>query len=274
VTESAAQLSAVSKSLFLTLRSRVRETQQPGGLFVDSEAVRLFQSFGHALPQAELDWKTHVGTVIRTDIFDREVRRHLASAPSPLIVNLGAGLCTRYYRLGQPTIDWIEIDYPDVIALRRGLLPESARHRMIACSVTDHAWIDRISPPPGASPLFVAEGLLWYLRDAEVKELLTALNRRFAGGRFLTDAPSALLSALYRWHPGMRIAGIRLQRGTIGSQARLDRWSRGISIEREWRQYDEYPQLWGRMAFLRHVPDLREWGKVVSLRFNGEGTRI
>jgi O-methyltransferase involved in polyketide biosynthesis len=270
VIDSAARLSTVSKTLFLTLQARAHETEQPNGLFVDSEAARILQAFGHALRQTRADWITHVGIVMRADIYDRETRRYLASARPPLVINLGAGLCTRYFRLGQPAVDWIEIDFPDVIALRRSLLPESAQHRTIACSVTDHAWIDQIPCAAETRPLFIAEGLLWYLSDSEVKELLIALNRRFPGGRVLTEAPSPLCSALYRRHPLMGNIGIRYHHGTVGSQRQLDRWSRGISFEEEWLLYDHHPERWRWLAFWRHLPGLREWGKSVSLRLNGD----
>src|SRR5262249_6241431 len=156
--------------------ARASETLRAEGLFVDNEAVRVVEQLGSAAPRSELEWKTYAGIVVRTNIIDRVTRRYLASAPAPLVVNLGAGLCTRYYRLGRPAVDWIDIDFPDVIALRRRLLPETAQHHAIACSLIDKSWVDQISGPPGTTPLFIAEGLLWYLRDADIKELLMMLN--------------------------------------------------------------------------------------------------
>ncbi len=266
--DNAPPLSPVASTLFLTLQARAHETLQPKRLINDPEAVRILQAFRQALPLSRRSSSTHAGIISRSSIYDAEVRRLLALGSRP-VVNLGAGLCTRFYRLGRPDVDWAEVDFPDVIALRQTLLPASGRHRMLAGSVTDYAWMDQISPEPGVRPLFIAEGLLWYISDDEIKRLLIQLNRRFPGSRMLVDVPTTILSALFRWSPAMRIPGILLHGGTIGSQRLLNRWSHGITLEKQWRQYEGQSGAWGRMALLQYVPGMRDWGKVVSLRFDG-----
>lgn len=270
--DSVPPLNPAASTLFLTLQARAHESLQPRRLIDDPEAVRIVQAFRQTLPLSKRSSTTHAGIISRSKIYDIEVRGQLAAKPPPLVVNLGAGLCTRFYRLGHPDVDWIEADFPDVIALRQDLLPASGRHRMLACSVTDHAWMDQISPEPGVSPLFIAEGLLWYISDAEVKRLLIELNRRFPGSRMLVDVPTTMLSVLFRFSPSMRLPGMLLHRGTIGSQRRLNRWSRGITLEKQWRQYEGHDEEWGRMAMLQYVPGMRDWGKVVSLRFDGDAS--
>lgn len=52
--------------------------------------------------------------------------------PEGLVVNLGAGLDTRFYRLDNGTITWIDIDLPEVVAfspepIRRRLTPDLIR---------------------------------------------------------------------------------------------------------------------------------------------------
>jgi hypothetical protein len=179
-----------------------------------------------------------------------------------MIVNLGAGLCTRYDRLDRPAVDWIEIDFPDVIALRRALLPETSNHRAIACSVTDHSWLEQIPSLLEAPPLFIAEGLLMYIPDSEVRRLLIALQRRFPGCKLLADTVSPLVSALYARHPILGDTGMRWHRRTLGSQRQLDRWSSGILLENMWFPTDHHPERWGRTAALWYVPFLRNVAKV------------
>jgi O-methyltransferase involved in polyketide biosynthesis len=261
----AERLKTVSRTLFLTLQARAYESSQPNGLFVDSEAVGILQAITRRQAELPLDWITRVGIVARTDIIDVQARNYLSSARPPFVVNLGAGLCTRYYRLGRPAVDWIEIDLPEVNELRRAVLPESCPHRMIASSVTDHNWIDQISCSPEAHPLFIAEGLLMYLRRSEVMELLIALQRRFPGCKLLADTVSPLLSAIYARHPTLGNVGFRFHRGIIGSQRQLNRWNNGIAFEDEWFLSDHHPERWGRIAPLRHIPWIRSLAKVVLL---------
>jgi O-methyltransferase involved in polyketide biosynthesis len=262
-------LSAVSRTMFLTLQARAHESRQLQGLFTDREAERVLQALTSTHAELPMDWITLVGIIMRTDIIDQQTRNHLASDRSATIVNLGAGLCTRYDRLDRPAVGWIEIDFADVIALRRALLPETSNHRAIACSVTDHSWLEQITSLVQAPPLFIAEGLLMYLPDSEVRSLLIALQRRFPGCRLLADTVSPLVAALYARHPILGDSGMRGHRRTLGSQRQLDRWSSGILLENMWFPTHHHPERWGRAYALWHVPFLRNVAKVVALRLHG-----
>jgi O-methyltransferase involved in polyketide biosynthesis len=61
---------------------------------------------------------------------------------------------------------------------------------MIGSSVTDPRWLDEI--PTGRPTLVVAEGLLMYLSESEVRELLKRVTDRFDHGELLFDMLSAL----------------------------------------------------------------------------------
>jgi len=132
--------------------------------------------------------------------------------------------------------------------------------------VTDHAWMDEISPASESPFLFIAEGLFMYLPDFEVKRLLLELDRRFPGSQILADTISPLYSVLYAWHPTLRMFGIQFHSVSIGSQQQLDRWSSGVRFEREWSLLDYHFERWRWVAALRHVPWLRSCLKIVSLR--------
>jgi O-methyltransferase involved in polyketide biosynthesis len=73
-----------------------------------------------------------IGIALRTDVFDRQTPRLLTVARPSLVTNMGAGLCTRYYGLGQPAIDWIEVDVPDVNCVTAQRAAGDEHHRMIA----------------------------------------------------------------------------------------------------------------------------------------------
>jgi len=100
---------------------------------------------------------------------ERAARHHIATHDNPLVVELGAGLSTRYYRVGQDRARWIELNLPEAINIRRQLDTESAEHTFIACSVLDFAWMEQLPHTPPESILFTAEGLLVYFEEAELK---------------------------------------------------------------------------------------------------------
>jgi O-methyltransferase involved in polyketide biosynthesis len=78
--------------------------------------------------------------------------------------------------------------------LRRRLYDDTEHYRMIGSSVTDPQWLDQI--PTRRPTLVVAEGLLMYLRESEVRQLLQRLTDRFDCGEMLFDTLSALAPLL------------------------------------------------------------------------------
>ncbi len=115
------------------------------------------------------------------------LRRH----PDAVMLHLGCGMDTRPFRLHPPdTVQWFDVDQPDVIALRRKLYVDCAGYRMIGSSVTEEAWLREI--PADRPTLMVAEGLVMYLTEPEVRTLLQRLTDRFGSGELVFDTVSPI----------------------------------------------------------------------------------
>lgn len=119
----------------------------------------------------------------------------LARHPDAVVLHLGCGLDGRGFRLAPPpSVLWFDLDQPDVIELRRRLYDDTDSYRMIGSSVTDAQWLDHI--PTGRPTLVVAEGLLMYLQESEVRQLLERLTDRFDSGELQFDTLSRLAPLL------------------------------------------------------------------------------
>ncbi|MEB3981757.1 class I SAM-dependent methyltransferase [Mycobacterium sp. 663a-19] len=119
----------------------------------------------------------------------------LARHPDAVVLHLGCGLDGRAFRIGvPPSVLWFDVDQPSVIELRRRLYDDTEGYRMIGSSVTDPGWLDEI--PTGRPTLVVAEGLLMYLTESEVRQLLDRLTDRFTHGELHFDTLSALAPKL------------------------------------------------------------------------------
>ena len=119
----------------------------------------------------------------------------LARHPDAVVLHLGCGLDGRAFRLAPaPSVLWFDVDRPAVIELRRRLYDDTDGYRMIGSSVTDPQWLDHI--PTGRPTLVVAEGLLMYLQESEVRQLLERLTDRFDSGELQFDTLSRLAPLL------------------------------------------------------------------------------
>jgi len=76
-------------------------------------------------------------------------------------------------------------DHPDVIDLRRQLFPERGAYHLIGAPLSDLRWLDEV--PRDRPGLLIAEGVLHYLSETEVKALLNAVVAHFPGGQMIFD---------------------------------------------------------------------------------------
>lgn len=74
---------------------------------------------------------------IRAKMLDEGIKQFLAIHPTGTVVNLGAGVHTSFERTDNGTVQWYDLDLPDVIDLRKRFIPETARSRCIPKSVSD-----------------------------------------------------------------------------------------------------------------------------------------
>jgi methyltransferase (TIGR00027 family) len=117
-----APISHVSDTAFLISYYRALESARPDALFRDPFADRLTGKKGRAIGRAMNRDMTAWSVALRTVIIDDFIREAVA-AGADTILNLGAGLDARPYRLDLPDdLLWIEADYPDVIAYKTSIL--------------------------------------------------------------------------------------------------------------------------------------------------------
>jgi O-methyltransferase involved in polyketide biosynthesis len=180
-----AELGTVQQTLFIPLAARARETRRKRPVLSDPKAVEMVESidFNDALYGS--GWGGFV-TILRTVTFDWWVREFLAAHPAGTVVELGTGLNTRFERVDNGAVHWIDLDLPDTIELRRRFFADTDRRRMIAASLLDEDWMDAVQRSPEPY-FFVSEGVLVYLQEDDVTRTLAQIARRFPGAMLAFD---------------------------------------------------------------------------------------
>ena len=108
-------------------------------------AEQLVNSIEYDYSQFDGAKMSEVGCVVRGKYFDDAIRRFILSHSHPVVVNVGCGLDTRYQRIGNDqTAVFYELDLPEVIDLRRKLIPETGEDRYIAASLLETGWMDAL----------------------------------------------------------------------------------------------------------------------------------
>jgi O-methyltransferase involved in polyketide biosynthesis len=213
-----------------------------------------------------------VGVAGRAKFIDDWATESLRNNPTVTVVHMGCGMDSRVFRLDPPpTVEWFDVDYPEVIALRRQIYPERAHYHTIGSSVTDFAWLDTI---PGDRPgLVIAEGLVMYLPREEGEELVRRLIAKFPSGEMIFDTHSRYLVRLQnerKTNPVVRNVNATLDWG-IDDVHELERLGlTDVSSVVKWRAR---PDLVARLS-RRGKFQLRVDSLIPSRRRKARGTMI
>jgi len=143
--------------------------------------------------QLDYDWRKSPITprwlpaiTVRTAQFDIWAGQFLSVHDRPVVLHLGCGLDSRVFRLDPgPDVEWYDVDYPDVIALRELLYPSREHYHLVAASATDPSWLAAI--PADRPVLLLAEGVSMYLTKNDGVALLRRVVERFPAGELQLD---------------------------------------------------------------------------------------
>jgi methyltransferase (TIGR00027 family) len=159
------------------------ESERPDALFHDPYARRLAGTRGEQVLAGMPKGKAFAWPmIVRTAVMDELILRAIERDRVDTVLNLAAGLDTRPYRLRlPPSLRWIEVDFPDVIAYKKeqlaGERPASALEH-VGIDLTDvdrrRAFFARVGSA-ARQVLVVSEGLLIYLAPEQVATLAADL---------------------------------------------------------------------------------------------------
>lgn len=189
------QFTKEKETMLMTLSGRAIQSQWKNPILRDPWAEEAMRHIDYDLSKQLTGvaswsmWKDIGPTIIatRAATFDLLTTRFLADHPDATVLHVGCGMDSRVFRIDPPAgVQWFDVDYPDVIALRHQLFPErNAAYHMIGAQLDDLRWMDDV--PRDKPGLLIAEGVLMYLSEAEVKALLNAVVEHFPGGQMIFD---------------------------------------------------------------------------------------
>ena len=259
------RLGGVTETLLIPLYFRALETQRPDAMVTDPKAVELVQHLDYDFSRMGRLSSEQVTVLVRLQVFDQCVRTFLEAHANGTVVDIGCGLNTRFWRVDNGAVQWYDLDLPEVIALRGQLLQEASRCHFLAASALDTAWMDTLAARPAPAFLFVAEGVLPYMSESEVKGLVLALRQRFSGAELIFDAMSPLLLKLHNLELAFSPMSVRLRWG-LSNPGGLEKWGAGMRLLHQWGYFDRAEPRLGAMRLLRYIPPLGNGASILHYR--------
>lgn len=268
-------LGAVQETLILPLWARAKEMEKKNPIVYDTYARDIVARIDYDFSKIEAGQVAdhQVVWAIRAYNFDNIVKTFLAHNSNALVINIGAGLDTTFQRVDNGSVEWVNIDLPDVVALRQKLIPDSEREKTIAKSVFDFTWMVEIAQQTkDRSIMFMAAGVLCYFEAQQVEILLRKIAEAYPSAHFIFDAMSWFTawgsnreimknsgmdsSALIRWH--------------LKKASHLKKWVDTIKIIEEYPMLSRLPaknDLSKRMIWSLRIIGLFRLYNMVHLQF-------
>ncbi|MBK7652803.1 MAG: class I SAM-dependent methyltransferase [Flammeovirgaceae bacterium] len=273
------KLTDVSKtSIATSLRSHVIESEKKNPIIIDPMAkycldkLYLLASeeekallFDRKLPLALTN-----SQALRARKYDQIADNFISKNPGCTVVNLGCGFDTRYWRLKNKNCEYIELDLPELIEVKKEILKEHLSYQLIGCSVLDTSWIDRVTKRGNSNILLLAEGLFMYLPKNDVIELLKTISERFDNSQIALEVTKRKYTrGLWKMISRRKInsqlgfdAGSLFKFGVRTAQE-IESYCDGIKVIEEWI-YTEAEEVRPRIAKYL-VPKRSQWTVTATL---------
>jgi O-methyltransferase involved in polyketide biosynthesis len=259
-------LRGVARTLLMPLACRALETLRPDSILHDPRAVEVYDALA-----GTPDFLMGVGkmdvfvTAMRARQFDTFTRNFLDGNPGGLVVDLGCGLDTRFDRLDDGQLSWLGVDLPEVIKLRRKVLPDGERCKTVPQSMFEISWLAEVVRQ-NKPVIFLAEGVFPYFGTADLKPLVKEMVKRFPEGELVFDAASPFIS---RHHN--RTSSVLKRTGTrilwdAKNPRELETW--GLRLLDHWYYFDQPEPRLRAFRWMRLIPFIAKATGIFRYRFS------
>jgi len=263
-------LHGVPRTLLLPLIARAKLSEAGNPFICDEKAIEAVQRLDFDFDRlTPILWPPSVGYLwtVRDYKFDQVIRAFLEQHPSGMVVNVGAGLETGFYRVDNGKCLWVDLDLPEVIALREGLFSRCDRQFVVPKSLLDHSWFGDL-PVTDEAVLFTAGGVFMYFTEAEIRDLLISMSTRFDKAQIVFEVVSKL--ALKHANRKLEKAGIAdaMMKWGCSDGSAVANWSEKLQVLHQEPFYRGKKPTLGMMTKLwMYLSDFRRDSMMIHVGF-------
>lgn len=182
-------MTTMEDTLFLPVLGRIYASEKFPHILKDEKALELKAKLPEHLKGRKLQNQyAALAGAVRSANFDRYIQNFLKRNPDGVIVQLGCGLETTFYRCDNGRAIWYDVDFPDAMKIRKTVLRESEREHFFAGNPFLCEWLEEIRKFDSQIPVLVtAGGLLHYFDRKKIIGLMQKIQK-FGNVELIFDA--------------------------------------------------------------------------------------
>jgi O-methyltransferase involved in polyketide biosynthesis len=175
------QLTPVEQTAFLTMYARALDSRSDRPILADALADEIVNKIDYDFAGLGVQSSVVCQTALRAKMLDDRVRAFVSEHPDAVIVDLGTGLDSGFYRVAPPaSVDWYSVDLPGITALRDAVLPANPHSHSVPVSLADSHWPDTI--PADRPTMLIADGLFAFLSEPVIVGIFHRITDHFSSG--------------------------------------------------------------------------------------------
>ncbi len=221
-------MDSVNKTLYIPLYGKAYVSRK-GVLLSDPTAEAIWAAEGFPLKgKSASKWLAYY-MGMRAAVFDRWIMDRKKHCPDAVVLHLGCGLDSRVRRVNVPGA-WYDVDFPEVIEVRRRFYAETGSYHMIGGDIRQEDWVSAI--PEDREALVVMEGVSMYLPPEELRRLLGRLTDHFGRVRLLMDSYTTFAAKASRYKNPINDVGVTRVWGLDDPRTAVE--GTGLCFLQEW----------------------------------------
>ena len=200
------EFTKVEDTLFVPMLGRIYCSERFPHILNDRKALEISKIIpADLLTHAKGNQYTHIASAVRSTNMDRYIQDFMKRSPDGVIVQIGCGLETTFFRNDDGKHHWIELDLPEVIAFRKKILGESERDTCLVADATTEEWIKKVRERYPTQPLLVtSSGVFYYFTEEMVLGLMKNMAK-YGNAELVFDAVNG--TGIRMMHRLMKIVG-------------------------------------------------------------------
>ena len=173
-----------SKTLYIPLYGKALVSKK-GIILEDKKAEEIWEKEKFPLGgKSKSKWLAYF-MGMRSAVMDKWLSEKFSENQKATVLHIGCGLDSRIERVKNTFENWFDVDFPEVIDIRKEYFSETEKYKMLGASASETGWIFEL--PESEKAIVVLEGISMYLSEDIIKNLFEAIAKKFPKAEIIMD---------------------------------------------------------------------------------------
>ena len=191
----------------IPLWAKAVESVERDPILMDRQAYPMLKKLGYDLNLYDKRKQnpSQVGCCLRAKWMDDETLSFIAQHGRCQVIQLGAGIDDRFRRIGMPesVVHWYDLDLPEVAAMRKEVIPEVDRNKILSMNMFDIEWM-QLMKANQLPTLVIIEGVLMYIPEEDIKQLIEKISTHLGPVILLCDSVPQIAVGKAKYHDSVK----------------------------------------------------------------------